>query len=254
MALKGEARNLIPSELLRKIRENQCILFVGAGLSYEAGLPRASDLAERLCRALPEEERPELPILSEVAEIYLKRYTKRELMEFVKEALVLPKGEALDTTTFNLIAHIPYLTKIIITTNWDTVLEEALNRATGIPPAIVIKDTDVSKVATAEHVIYKIHGSWDAPETFVITERDYKLKYKELFDPRSLVMANIRALLTGKIIIYVGYSLRDEYFDELLRQIRYALTDNRTGEFMGRTSYLVTPEEPDREAKRRRSA
>ena len=251
MALGVEAKRLVADRLLPEIRRGQCILFVGAGLSYEAGLPSTNDLARRLWQTLSEQERPKAYSLSEAAETYLDLHTKQDLVELVKEALALPKGEALDTTTFDLIAHISHLSKTIITTNWDTLIEEAINKAIGVRPTVVIRDIDIGQLPGAEHVVYKIHGSWDAPETFVITDRDYRLRYRELFDPRSLVMANVRALLTNKVIIYVGYSLRDEYFDELLRQIRYALTYNRTGEFMGRTSYLVTPEAPDREARRR---
>ena len=251
MALRDEVKQLITDELLPRIRADRCILFAGAGLSYEAGLPGASDLAKRLGQELPEEDRPKRYTLSEIAEIYLSLHTKQELVDFVKETLQPIKGQVLDTTTFRLIAHIPHLNRSIITTNWDTLLEEAIQEVTGLPPAVVVRDIDIGQVAVAQHIIYKIHGSRDAPETFVITERDYRLKYRGLFDPQSLVMANVRALLTNNVIIYVGYSLRDEYFDELLRQIRYVLTDARTGEFMGRTSFLVTPEEPDQEKMRR---
>jgi len=251
MALRDEVKQLIANELLPRIRADRCVLFAGAGLSYEAGLPSAGDLAKRLWRALPEEERPKSYTLSEVAEIYLKLHSKQELVDFVREALQPIRGQVLDTTTFRLIAHIPHLNKTIITTNWDTLLEEAIQEVTGTPPVVVVTDLDMGKVAGAQRVIYKIHGSVDAPETLVVTERDYRLKYRDLFDAQSLVMANVRALLTSNVIIYTGYSLRDEYFDELLRQIRYVLTDSRTGEFMGWTSFLVTPEEPDQEALRR---
>lgn len=251
MALRDEVKQLITDELLPRIRADRCILFAGAGLSYEAGLPGASDLAKRLWQALPEQERPDLYTLSEVAEIYLKHHTKQELVDFVKETLQPIRGQVLDTTTFRLIAHIAHLNRIIITTNWDTLLEEAIQGVTKVPPAVVVRDIDMGKVAGAQHIIYKIHGSWDAPGTFVLTERDYRLRYMELFDPKSLIMAQVRTLVAGRVIIYVGYSLRDEYFDELLRQIRFALTDPRTGEFLGRTSYLVVPEEPEEEARRR---
>ncbi len=251
MALEDEVRSLISSEVLPKIRRDQCVLFVGAGLSCEAGLPSSSDLARRLGRTLPERERPEPCTLREVAETYLRFRTKQELVEFVQEALKPIRGEDLNTTTFRLIAHIPHLNRIIITTNWDTLLEGAIQEVTGAPPAIVVEDIDVGGLAGAQCAIYKIHGSVDRPGTLVITERDYRLKYRELFDPRSLVMAHVRALLARNNIIYVGYSLRDEHFEELLREIRYALTYQKTGEFLGRTSFLVTPEKPDQETLRR---
>ena len=239
MALSKEVKKQFEIDLLPQIRGNRCLLFVGAGLPHEAGLPDARELSRRLWRELGETE-PVPETLSEIADIYLRKRTKAELVQSVIQKLTPPRGEIWKTTSFDLIAHIHHLNRSIITTNWDILIEEAIENTTGMRPVVVSMDIDIGQIPAAEHVVYKIHGTWDRPETFVICTSDYTLRYRELLNPQSLIMTNLKALLMNNIIIYLGYSVGDEYIEDLLRQINYMLISS-SGHFMGRSSFLVAP-------------
>ncbi len=234
---------VVPQDLLQAIREGECILFVGAGLSKEAGYPDGRELARKLrseisdARFQPEEDAS----LSEVAQAFeaSRSYSRAELVMAIKKALTLPHHWSPDKRTLKLIAHIPYLNKRIITTNWDSLIEDTIREEMEVRPAVVIQDLDIGKVAGSAYVVYKIHGSLDKEETVVVTDLDYRRIYGELFEPKSLLMAHIRALLSGNKVIYVGYSLQDEDFQELLTQIQSALRD-KTG-YQGSQQYAIIP-------------
>jgi hypothetical protein len=244
-ARRMERLPAIPQDLLRFIREGQCILFVGSGLSREAGLPDRVDLAKSLRSKIDDERfQPEADApLSEVAQAYeaSRSYSRAELVRAIRDALTVPAGQSFDVSTVRLIAHIPYLNRRIITTNWDSLLESVIRDTARVSPAIIVKDIDMGKVSATEYSIYKIQGCLDEPETMVLTELDYRRMYVELFQPHSLYMAHIRALLTGNVVIYVGYSLQDPDSHELLTQIQSALVDMMTGQYQGCPQYAIIP-------------
>ena len=229
--------------LLPKIRVRDCALFLGAGISQGAGYASSDEIARRLYReASPDMELEEAEYISlpEAAQMYEKSrgYTRRELVDHIKRYLKPSPETRIDTEAFDLIAHIPQLNAIIITTNWDNLMEEAIKKATEVDPMVVINDFDVGKAAGARHTIYKIHGSLERPETVVVTQADYRRLYSELRSPQSLLFSILRTLLAQKTIVYIGYSLTDPDFEVLLNNIQQALTDD-VGNYVGKVSYAV---------------
>lgn len=240
---KQSRRTVVPIDLLDAIRRAECVLFVGAGLSREAGFPDGTELARRLRVQIPNSalsKRDDLS-LSEVAEAFLKHQggNRTQLVAAIRTALTLQSGRAPDTRTFRLIASISQLTNRVITTNWDSLIEDAVSEQTGKRPAIVVEDLDVGNIAFSSHIIYKIHGTFEREKSIVVTDTDYARIQENLFNPRSLLWAHVRAMLTGKNVLYVGYDLKDKHFETLLDEIHVALTDE-TG-FRGNRQYALIP-------------
>jgi hypothetical protein len=243
----------IPNELFQLIRKGDCILFVGAGLSKEAGYPDGAELAMLLRREIrdaqfvPDDDAP----LSDVAQAFeaSKNHSRADLLAALKHALAVQQGRPLNMGTYRLIANIPHLNRCIITTNWDSLLDDAIKETVGFRPEVIVEDKDIGKVPGSRYIVYKMHGSMDKPETVVVTRSDYQRMSVELYRPESLFMNSIRAVLTSNVVIYVGFSLQDTDFQRLLGQIQNGLADRRTGDYQGRQQYAILPrlDTPERE-------
>lgn len=97
-------------------------------------------------------------------------------------------------------------TKIILTTNYDSLIEDSIkNYSPDGKLDVFIGQKGFLKDTTGWSELYKVHGSVDAPQSIVITEEDYNL-----FDKNSvLISAKIIASLIDAPIIFLGYSLTD---------------------------------------------
>jgi hypothetical protein len=134
---------------------------------------------------------------------------------------------------------------MIITTNYDTLLEQAFSEA-GKPYDLVVYSADNQEVANGvlwwahgEHeprklksneidteelgrtnVIYKMHGSvrpgaehWDS---FVITEEDYVTFLARM---KNAVPPAFRSYLSRRAFLFLGYGLQDWNLRVLLKQV-----------------------------------
>lgn len=159
MSLKALTRLLVEER-------DDVVPLVGSGLSIEAGLPPAADLAEALagnagleladprnfgaaCRAIEEAEG--LTCLQESA------------------ASRLRAAEVVATPTLKAVAGCP--SKCILTTNYDTALEDAI-RAIGKRPKTICLDEPWTRTPAEDEVfVIHLHGVIDRPETMVLTTR-----------------------------------------------------------------------------------
>jgi hypothetical protein len=143
-------------ELLPKIRARDCILFLGAGISQDAGYAGSDEVTRSLCRETKlHMEVGEYISLSEAARTCeeTRGYSRKDLVDIIKKALKPSPETEVDTEAFDLIAHIPQLGEIIITTNWDELMEKAIEKASDIKPVVVINEFDVGKTGDAKHVV-----------------------------------------------------------------------------------------------------
>lgn len=109
--------------------------------------------------------------------------------------------------------------QIIITTNYDTLIEDSINseNPNGIKKYIGQKGFFESTLGWAE--LYKIHGCASVPQSIVITKSDY-----DHFSKNSiLISAKIISLLINSPIIFLGYSLTDGNIRKILRDFSSSL-------------------------------
>lgn len=95
----------------------------------------------------------------------------------------------------------------IITTNYDQFIEKIF----GFNPLI---GNDIL-LSNPYGSLYKIHGCVTAPESMIITEKDY-----DTFNKRyELIRAQLLSLFIHNPIIFIGYSINDENIKYLLKTI-----------------------------------
>lgn len=126
------------------------------------------------------------------------------------------------------LAEMPF--RIIVTTNYDRLMEAAL-RFHGKEPSVVIYDPSPDRPTPDDGpdptqrnpLLFKMHGDLNQKESIVITDEDYitfvqRMSDKEVVYP---VPMTIRYRMKKWSTLFVGYSLRDYNLRLLFRTLRW---------------------------------
>lgn len=137
--------------------------------------------------------------LSPFKESVAKRFSELKFLDSMTEELSL-FGKVLSKA------------KMIITTNYDKLIEELLTRQDKSPD-IFIGNSGFFQETTGWGELYKIHGTCDNSSSIVITDKDYAE-----FNKNSILLnAKLLTSLVDSPIIFLGYSLTDENVRSLLQ-------------------------------------
>ncbi len=197
----------IPKSLIEKINKKQIVIFAGAGLSMNAGLPSWKELIisilEEITEKEPKSEKYKVALNDEIMEP-LDVLNKIEVhKEYAIEALE-KKIRSYDgnkpTTIHKLLSQIS--TKII-TTNYDCLLETQFQDFEKIQYNNTFK---VSKISEYEKYIFKIHGDIHEPDKCVLFPSQYEKLYNE--KEQSSVF-ELKKIISDKSILFIGFSLSD---------------------------------------------
>lgn len=202
-------------EIAKNIAEDNCVLFLGAGASLgtgdEKGAPSSKDLKELLLDDLIKNYGFQKPdkidnlSLDQVAESYDIKAGRKNLINVIADAL---KDIKKPLKIHELIVKLPF--KIIITTNYDDLLEKQFEQAGKSICCIYYKEEDWSHSFSAwddqTTLLVKLHGCVrrnDLP--LIITARDYA----EFLAESSLAKEILKYLVKNRTFLFVGYSLSD---------------------------------------------
>jgi hypothetical protein len=118
----------------------------------------------------------------------------------------------------------------VITTNYDSLTDDLFPT---FKPYVGQDDLLLSDAQFIAET-YKIHGSVDDPASLVLTAADY-----ELFDRRNhYLTAKLLTIFAEHPVIFVGYSITDEYIGQTLDDIATAVGPDRLDE-LGHRIYFV---------------
>ncbi|AVL46141.1 hypothetical protein CUM63_10200 [Enterococcus faecium] len=147
-------------------------------------------------------------------EIKIEDYTAKDYFEEkispfkVEIANIFKNYEVMEKSLieYELFKQFLSKTKIILTTNYDTLLEDSIrDYSQDSKLDVFIGQKGFLRDTTGWSELYKVHGSVSEPGSIVITEEDYKA-----FDEKSvLISAKIISSLIDAPIIFLGYSLND---------------------------------------------
>lgn len=221
----------IPPELIDEILRGNCVLFLGAGVSFEAGMPSS----QQLVRALGYD--PNMVPLTVAAQRFEDERGRTELCNIVKQEFdIATRFMKLESLPF--IVNIPKLSALVVTTNYDTLLEEAFRREEKTPLTIR-RETELPLATGKPNVIVKLHGDIDQSDTMVITQGDYARVTAGLREPGGFGSL-LASLLATRTVIFVGFSMADEDFG-LIRDFVAARMIDVSGRRTLRTQYAVMP-------------
>lgn len=193
------------------------VLFVGAGVSAGAGAPTWGTLLSGVAKTAGFGDES-LALLAKKDPRDQATLIERRLQETGKQ-LRTEVADVLGRTTRYSLQH-GLLTSLpsseAVTTNFDSLFEAAAR--TGDRNLAVLPQDPQS---TDGQWLLKLHGTVDHPENIVLTRSDY------LAMPRQYgaLIGLVQGLLLMRHMMFVGYSLQDEDFQELMHEVRTARGD-----------------------------
>jgi hypothetical protein len=204
----------IPSTLVDAVRRNDCVLFVGAGLSQGAGLPGWASLLSRILSWYEEnsvrladladiqkliEEKDLLPAAEAIKDGVNPEIFRRALSSIMDDENLSP------SQTHLLLPTIPF--SAVLTSNYDRLLERAYGKVAQLPRVITHNSGTALTAALHERRFYilKVHGTIEHVETIILGRRSYR----ELVHGNQAYIEHIRTLLRTKTFLFVGFSLSD---------------------------------------------
>lgn len=103
----------------------------------------------------------------------------------------------------------------IITTNYDSLLEKSQS-VNSLLYTVVAQDSDLLAEASDRYII-KMHGDLEKNDTIVLKESDY-IKYEQ---EHPLICTFIKSLLVNHTFVFLGYSLNDNNLNLIIGWINY---------------------------------
>ena len=210
----------IPETLLRALKDDRCIVFVGSGVSIEAGLPSWGDfmqqIIERLCLDAADARKVDYYTLFQIASDKYPDSGRFELVEQLIKVIDVPALRP--SEAHRLIAHLP-ITRFA-TTNYDTLLDLALVETKGNVRPVVSK---YDLPHTGRVILLKLHGDIKQVGSLVLTRDDYlwhREQEKEVFE-------TLRNWLTQMPSLFLGFSHRDPDIMSLIDVARLSLRQYR---------------------------
>lgn len=235
-------------ELLNAIKENNLILFVGAGASYELknsngkSLGGWDNLVIQILQSL-EDEGSNIKHLKELAsqKIYepivildlIERdsdISRNDIIKAVKEHYTLS-----DDNDYSLHNNLLKLSNKIITTNYDEAFENIepnFNRNT----ATLGKEYELANLyKTNSPMLLKLHGCIREGDKMVILPSDYNKLYENINEDAERLLFYLKNLITNKTILFIGCGMEDFQINNMFSEIKNAL-----GKFNKSKHYIIT--------------
>ncbi|PFS49695.1 SIR2 family protein [Bacillus cereus] len=205
---------------IKKIQEasenNKLVVFVGAGVSANSGIPTWKALIEEMSKDLGTfDDINSSDAYLKIPQFYYNERGEKEYFEKLNEVFFSRKYKTnpLHNEIFKLKpTH-------IITTNYDTLLEEAAIEG-GYFYHIVKHDLDLP-YDNLNKTIIKMHGDFEN-KNIVLKEDDY-LNYSSNF---TLIENYLKSLIATNTVVFVGYSVNDPNFNLIFQWVKSILKNH----------------------------
>jgi SIR2-like domain len=237
MAIDFSTENALDA-VTEAVQDGQCILFLGAavhappphgsGFHYPpahrppTGAALSRTLAEQ-CRLKKHYEREDESNLQRVALFYEIGRSRKDLVDEIAQQVEHGKRPS---PALRALAEIDF--PLVITTNYDTLFEQALREA-GKEPRISVRslhgdlERELADLDPRRPIVLKLHGDIGHRDTLVVTDEDYidfvrEMTEKEPVHPFPLAL---RGMLMEWTTLFIGYSLADYNLRLLFRTLRW---------------------------------
>lgn len=195
------------------INTKKLVIFAGAGISIDAGVPSWGKLIDEIKKDLdlPENETDYLKI----PQIYYNERQEKEYIEKIRKVLGHKKlkHNEIHEEIFELNPE------HILTTNFEDLLEQVINK-NSLPFSLVKQDVDLP-YSNNTKLLVKIHGDLESTN-FVLKEDDY-INYSK---DHPLIEAFINSVFATKVVLFIGYSFNDYNLKLIVQNVRNILGNN----------------------------
>ena len=219
--------------LFQLVRKEDVAVWLGAGTSLNAGFPSASKLKDILIENLSKTEKEmidvNLPLPKLAEEFYrLKNNNRNTLIKVLNRTFLNTNSDS--KTCHQELSMIPHF-KTIITTNYDTLIEDAFS----YKGQVVFLSKHIPYLENGKTHIFKVHGDLKDPDSIIITESDYNNFFK-LESEYNIYWTVVKERLSTKNILFLGYNIDDPNVSVIFDKISEELGENR------KECFLVAPD------------
>lgn len=216
------------NDLSLALRREKLVIFVGAGVSKNSGLPTWGQMVQSFARQIgyPMEGRLATDEYIRIPQYYycLDESPGHSDYYSLIESMI-PENIRPNPLNRLIVSLRP---KHIVTTNFDTLMDQV---ADGYQ--VVKEDRDLLRGISA-HYLLKLHGDIRQPQKLVFKEDDY-LHYSET---HRLMETFLKYLLIGHVFLFVGYSLNDYNLKTFVSWIEYIAEEMQVKEEMHHNYFL----------------
>jgi hypothetical protein len=215
----------LPPTFYQDITGQSCCAFIGAGLSIPAGYKSWIDMIDELGKIAKSQP----GYLDKIEELnYWEKADKyREILgenqyQGIIFPLICPDGKEVYRRIHEVLMLLPF--QSFITTNYDFCLERAAQFIGKHPITRYFPELNPSHLHSKD--VFHIHGipflnnEKNPLGTIIFSERDYRFAYEEDHHLTSFLIQ----LFQFNSIVFMGFSLKDEY---LIRTIKKSLSELR---------------------------
>jgi SIR2-like domain len=235
-------------DLVDAIRRRGAILFVGAGVSKNVGVPTTAEIVNEIARQLDYD-----PLLFRsladyrtLAEFYqLNKGTLGPLRSWMDVSWHPHDVDVRTSEIHRLIVELSF--PIIYTTNYDRWLEKAFE-AYGREYTKITNVGDVLKTREGITQIVKFHGDFDDDESIVLTESSFF----ERLDFGTALDIKLQSDVLGRPVLFVGYSLSDINIRYLFYKLQRLWEDSKLDLLRPRSYIFLAAANPVQERVLRR--
>ena len=203
----------------KEVKENNAAIFAGAGLSVGAGFVDWKRLLSPIIEELGLDVDKEDNLVS-VAQYHCNeklqnrnRLNQLLINEFSRDSEL--------TGNHKVLARLPIST--YWTTNYDKLIEKALEMAHKVPDVKYTKNQLATTRPKRDVIVYKMHGDVDHPDQAVLTKDDYE-SYHIKSAP---FITALSGDLVSKTFLFLGFSFTDPNIDYILSRIRATYTNHQ---------------------------
>ncbi len=230
--------------LATAIKENNLVLFVGAGLSsgFEGKKGPLGTWKNLVKQMIENDENLAClkPLVAEYEPIDLLDLiekkgdkTKHKAIEFTKDFFHLPA----DKNDYNLHKKLCRLSHKIITTNYDNAFERADEDFT-TKTAAIGKNYELSGLHKAsEKTLLKLHGCITDGDTMVLFPSSYTNLYNSNNEDAERILFYLQSLIVNKTILFIGCGMGDVQIKNIFSKVRHLLGKHTT-----QTHYILAKE------------
>ena len=201
--------------LAEELEKGKLVVFVGAGVSKNSGLPDWKELIKDYAEYRGIKEFTSKEYLTIPEEVF-ERYGSLKYYEIAEKRF---SGKYVPNSVHRILKKMNLT--YIITTNYDTLIENEIKNL-----QVVSKDEDLPYTSSNKMLI-KMHGDFKN-KNIVLKKSDYD-NYEKNFQ---LISTLIKGLFTTNTILFIGYSYNDTNVQQIMNWIKDILKEETRKAFL----------------------
>ncbi|WP_369713000.1 SIR2 family protein [Leptotrichia sp. HSP-342] len=201
--------------LAEELEKGKLVVFVGAGVSKNSGLPDWKELIKDYAEYRGIKEFTSKQFLTIPEEVF-ERYGSLKYYEIAEKRF---SGKYVPNSVHRILKKMKLT--YIITTNYDTLIEDQIENL-----QIVSKDEDLP-YTNSNRMLIKMHGDFKN-KNIVLKKSDYD-NYEKNFP---LISTLIKGLFTTNTVLFIGYSYNDTNVQQIMNWIKDILKEETRKAFL----------------------